>query len=220
MLPVSEARDRIVRIQGYAEGLVYEYSEATFRGHFHISREGFRRVVIVLTPIMTKPFQSVGHPIVEISKQVLIFLWYSVTHDTLNNIADRFSVCPYTVMMIRRRLSRMIYDNLFHKVIKLPTGDKLDVTAERFAQKYKIRGVVGCVDGTHIAIIKPTVHGEQYYNRKDFYSMNTQIVCDDQLLITDMFIGFPGSVHDARVLRNSPVPEYIAPRGFPPINIC
>ena len=40
--------------------------------------------------------------------------------------------------------------------------------------------------------------------------MNTQIVCDDQLLITDMFIGFPGSVHDARVFRNSTLPEYIA----------
>ena len=30
-----------------------------------------------------------------------------------------------------------------------------------------------------------------------------QIVCDDNMLFRDILVGWPGSVHDARVLRNS-----------------
>ena len=42
-----------------------------------------------------------------------------------------------------------------------------------------------------------------YYNRKGFYSVNVQAVVDHNLLFTDLYIGWPGSVHDARVLVNS-----------------
>lgn len=34
-----------------------------------------------------------------------------------------------------------------------------------------------------------------------------QVVCDDRKRIRDVFIGFPGSVHDARVFKNSPLQE-------------
>lgn len=30
-----------------------------------------------------------------------------------------------------------------------------------------------------------------------------QVVCDDTLLLTNIYTGWPGSTHDARVLRNS-----------------
>ena len=39
--------------------------------------------------------------------------------------------------------------------------------------------------------------------RKGFYSVILQAVVDHNLLFTDLFIGWPGSVHDARVLANS-----------------
>ena len=42
-----------------------------------------------------------------------------------------------------------------------------------------------------------------YYNRKGFYLVNVQAVVDRNLLFTDLYIGWPGSVHDARVLVNS-----------------
>lgn len=32
-----------------------------------------------------------------------------------------------------------------------------------------------------------------------------QVVCDNNLKIRDVFIGYPGSVHDSRVFRNSPL---------------
>ena len=32
---------------------------------------------------------------------------------------------------------------------------------------------------------------------------NAIVVCDPDLFMTDVFCGYPGSVHDARVFRNS-----------------
>lgn len=35
--------------------------------------------------------------------------------------------------------------------------------------------------------------------------LQVQAVCDHELAIRDIFIGYPGSVHDSRVFRNSPL---------------
>lgn len=37
------------------------------------------------------------------------------------------------------------------------------------------------------------------------YYSQVQAVCDHELAIRDIFIGYPGSVHDSRVFRNSPL---------------
>lgn len=40
-------------------------------------------------------------------------------------------------------------------------------------------GVVGCLDGTQIALVAPKFaqHPELYVNRKGYHSINTQVVC-------------------------------------------
>ena len=35
--------------------------------------------------------------------------------------------------------------------------------------------------------------------------MQLQVVCDNDMKFTDVYCGWPGAVHDARVLRNSPL---------------
>ena len=43
------------------------------------------------------------------------------------------------------------------------------------------------------------------FNRKGFHSMQLQVVCDNEMKFTDVYCGWPGAVHDARILRNSPL---------------
>lgn len=49
----------------------------------------------------------------------------------------------------------------------------------------------------------PSERGIDYYNRKDFYSIVLQAVVREDLRFIDIFAGFPGKVHDARVFRHS-----------------
>ena len=44
-----------------------------------------------------------------------------------------------------------------------------------------------------------------YYNRKGFYSIVLQAVIDSNGKFIDIFVGYPGSTHDSRIFRNSPL---------------
>ena len=59
------------------------------------------------------------------------------------------------------------------------------------------------MDGSRILIIAPPVNAKDYYNRKGFHSILLQ--GDHQCKFMDVYIGWLGSAHDARVLTNSDV---------------
>ncbi|XP_049269947.1 putative nuclease HARBI1 [Rhipicephalus sanguineus] len=89
------------------------------------------------------------------------------------------------------------------------TTDAKERAKAAFARLGRIPGVLGCVDGTLIAIQKP--HGlspadtANYMSRKGFYALNTMITCDADLWILDANPCFPGSCHDSWVWRRSPL---------------
>ena len=65
--------------------------------------------------------------------------------------------------------------------------------------------VIGAIDGSYIPIKAPIECPENYVNRKNFHSVVLQVVCDHEMRFTDCYCGQPGSVHDARVFRNSDI---------------
>ena len=79
-----------------------------------------------------------------------------------------------------------------------------------------LKGVVGSVDGCHIPISKPinSEEPESYINRKGFYSINLLAVCDANTRFLDICVGWPGSVHDSRVFRNSSLGRRLIKENF------
>ena len=67
----------------------------------------------------------------------------------------------------------------------------------------RIPNIAGAVDGTHVPIKAPKTRHEDYFNRKHFYSYILQGVVDSTGLFLSVSTGYPGSLHDARVLRLS-----------------
>ena len=63
--------------------------------------------------------------------------------------------------------------------------------------------IIGAVDGTHVRIDPPAENPNAYYNRKKFHSIILQAVCKHDLLFTSIYVGWPGRIHDAKVLRHS-----------------
>ncbi|KAJ8934262.1 hypothetical protein NQ314_013484 [Rhamnusium bicolor] len=121
--------------------------------------------------------------------QTYIFLWF-VGHQTASfrDVADRFSIT---------------ISSLF-RIIKWPTLEEKNEIERHFRQN-GFPGVLGVIDGTHIKIDKPSDDPDSYINRKGFYSIQVQLLCDHQMKIRDVFIGYPESVHDSRVFRSSPL---------------
>ncbi|KAG8180998.1 hypothetical protein JTE90_024746 [Oedothorax gibbosus] len=84
-------------------------------------------------------------------------------------------------------------------------GSLLEI-ANSFLGLGGLPGVFGAVDGTHILIKAPSINAKEYYcSRKSHYSVLLQGVADHKKRFTNVYFGWPGSIHDARVLFNSPL---------------
>ncbi|KAK0138383.1 putative nuclease HARBI1 [Merluccius polli] len=55
----------------------------------------------------------------------------------------------------------------------------------------------------HIPITAPSHNEADYVNRKSIHSINVQIICDAAHIISNVEAKWPGSVHDARIYRES-----------------
>ena len=84
----------------------------------------------------------------------------------------------------------------------MPSESRLREVIQEFEALWGFPQVAGAIDGTHIPILKPTECPSDYYNRNGFYSILMQAVVDSQGRFIDVNIGWPGKVHDARVLAN------------------
>ena len=97
--------------------------------------------------------------------------------------------------------------NISHEFNHFPTnGCEKAIAIQNFRAftESKIPQVVGVNDGTQIEIL--CVDSESrvdYFSRKQWYTINTQTVVGANLMLLHIATGYPGSLHDARILRLS-----------------
>lgn len=95
-------------------------------------------------------------------------------------------------------------NKLSGRFITWPTGNRLLYVKRKFQeQNLAFRGCVGLIDGTYVKIKAPKEQVRAYTNRKCFTSMTLQYICDLDKRFTDVYTGWPSSVPDIRVFKNS-----------------
>ncbi|KAJ8910048.1 hypothetical protein NQ315_000450, partial [Exocentrus adspersus] len=118
------------------------------------------------------------------------------------SVGDRFNVGRATAVRSVRRVIKALL-KLKDRFIQWPNDERARVTANELERTTGFPGVTGVLDGTHIKIASPKHNSESYINRKNFHSIQLQVVCDETRQFTYCYVGQPGSVHDQRVLRIS-----------------
>ena len=97
---------------------------------------------------------------------------------------------------------------MLHKVINFPTPEEMEQVGVGFAWlagHNVFRRAAGAIDGCHIRIVPPKMPQKKcYINRKLFPSLVLQGICDANSKFLDIYVGQPGTVHDALVMRRSP----------------
>ena len=58
------------------------------------------------------------------------------------------------------------------------------------------------IDGTHIRIKSPSEDEHLYVNRKNYHSVNVQVLCDVSLKFLNVLAKWPGGNHDAFIWQN------------------
>ncbi|KAL4719983.1 hypothetical protein ACJJTC_002075, partial [Scirpophaga incertulas] len=78
-----------------------------------------------------------------------------------------------------------------------------------FYEKFGIPAVLGCIDGTHVAIVRPSENEERFFNRKHFHSRNVMIICDADLNILSVDASFGGATHDSFIWNQHPIRRHL-----------
>lgn len=96
-------------------------------------------------------------------------------------------------------------DVLLATYIKIPSGNQALEVVKGFEDRCDFPQCFGSIDGPHTPILPPVNDARDYYNRKGFHSIVIQALVDHQHRFMNINVGWPGSVHDARILSNSEV---------------
>lgn len=134
-----------------------------------------------------------------------IFLRYLSDPGYQTGIGQELGVSQATVS---RTVSTVVESIIAHanEWIKFPTTNAEIVEAKQsWQQKFTFPTAIGVIDCTHIGILKPKVHGDEYVNRKGKCTLNVQATCDANEMFTSVDVSWPGSVHDSRIWKNSQV---------------
>ncbi|KAJ8299952.1 hypothetical protein KUTeg_021471, partial [Tegillarca granosa] len=193
------------RIRGYVEEVVPSYTE-DFRKMFRIKPATFNSLVDIIKGFPELQQAGIGRrdPI-KIKKQLLITFWYVGGNDNISRIADRFGVSESTVIACRDKVMAGI-TKLKDRLIKWPNQQELRDEEQEFIRRNGLPEIGGAIDGTHIPIKAPKNNPQSYVNRKHFHLLQMQCVCLHNRLFSHVFVGNPGSVHDARILDDAAYP--------------
>ena len=200
----SDDRQDRTRFKGYAEEIVPLYTPDEFKLHFRVSRRTCEKLMqnIVTHGQLKVNVTHGGRQPVSVEKHVLLGLWTISTKEKYTSIADRFGISESTAFTTFSRFCTAVV-RCSDQYLQWPSKAKQQAIAEDFYQLCSLPGITGAVDGTHIALMAPRQSPEDYVNRKGFHSINLQLVVAADKTILRAYCGFPGSVHDSRVLQNS-----------------
>ncbi|KAH7979011.1 hypothetical protein HPB49_007772 [Dermacentor silvarum] len=214
IMAVKLARVDRNRIPRYCEDVVGRYFGFEFKRMFRLSRETFSDLVARYESSPFFPDSPGGRTRITAEKTCLVVLSYIGSQSSMYCLADRFDLSESSVLVCIERLFNFL-NSISGEVIAWPSGHDQERTKAGFLVKSSGKGprnTIGCIDGCHIEINKPTESSQSYFNRKKFPSVLLQGICDSRNKFIDVFIGFPGSAHDARVLREGPFFEMAAMR--------
>lgn len=99
-------------------------------------------------------------------------------------------------------------------VIQFPqTRSERQAAIETFTHRSRLPNILGAIDGTHFQIRAPNQDAEDYYGRRLVHDVVAQAVVDGNRKFMDIAAGYPGTMHDARILRNSRLNDLVL-QGF------
>lgn len=138
--------------------------------------------------------------------KVLLTLRYYATGSMLIVCGDFIGIHKSTASRIVKLVSHNIAI-LRPQYVNFPNNENdFKKVKQDFYNIAKFPMVIGALDCTHVKIKSPGGdNAEVFRNRKNFFSINVQTICDANLKIQDIVARWPGSSHDSTIFNNSEI---------------
>ena len=177
-----------------------KYNDREFKKRHRLSKEHVRFLIELLDDQLNP--QSTRRNCLTTEQQVFITLRYMASGIFQLVCGDLCEVAQPTVSKTVAKVARCIA-HFRECFIRMPSGDaEIQEIKDGFQRIANFPNVIGCIDCTHVPIIKPSRNAAAFYGRKR-YSINVQLVCDHNLKIRNVVARWGGSTHDSRIFKNS-----------------
>ncbi|POW18077.1 hypothetical protein PSHT_06162 [Puccinia striiformis] len=177
---------------------------------FRVTTPTFMFICRELLSVQMEPVSK----LLQIEEQLAIFL-YIVGHNNSNRQAqDRFQHSGQTISKVFRHVLELLVQ-LAPKFFIQPSHETIPHQIQsnpKFSPFFD--KCLGALDGVHIPASVPAHKTAPYRNRKGFLSQNVLGVCDFGMRFTYMRVGWEGTAHDARVLRDARSKDFKIRQGF------
>ncbi|CAG2256750.1 HARBI1 [Mytilus edulis] len=170
------------------------------RKRYRFNKESIRFICNLLRDKLQQPTKRSQALSVEL--QVLIALRFYATGNFLQVLGDTVGIDKGTASRVVRKVS-LALSELLPVYVKWPSEDEKREIKNDFYKMAGFPGVIGCIDGTHVRIQRPSENEPAFINRKGYPSINVQAVCDSKGRFTNLVARWPGSTHDSHMLRTS-----------------
>ena len=174
-------------------------------------RKRFYELCDMLRPYLEKKRTRL-RPSISVEAQIGSFLHYVSEQGQY-----RIKISKASISGIIRRVSYALTTIIGSRLIRLSTTEREDQeVTDRYLEVHGFPQCIGATDGIHKKIVKPSEHETDFINRKDYFSLNVQAVCDYKYYLQDVVIKWPDSVHNARIFLNSSINGLLRKRIIPP----
>lgn len=175
-----------------------------FRQQLRVTRNTFNRILNMLGHRLVCQQSRFRDPLPP--EKILALGLYRLGHgNSYVSIGPSFNVGKSTVIEAVQDVVEALYE-LRNEYIKFPETEAETLAAtDTFEELSKLPNIVGAIDGSHVRIIAPKDSAVDYFSRYQQYDFIIQAVVNGKKLFLDFACGFPGSMHDARVLRRSAI---------------
>ena len=179
------------------------FPETLFRRNMRMGRESFDDLLRLLRGYVQRENTRFRDCI--LPEKVLAIGLYRIAYGgSYDNTALAMNIGKTTVHEAFRDVDAL-YD-IRNDFIKRPlTVDETAASIATFQHLSMLPNIAGAIDGSHIKIRAPRESAVDYFSRYQEHDVVVQAVVNGKKLFIDVAAGFPGSLHDARVLRNSSI---------------
>ena len=193
-----------------------EMSDAELIKRYRLDREGILFVTDLVRDRLTSPTNR-NQPLTPEMKAVTTLRYLATGKMQQCSSDDLGPSQPSVSNIITQTLEALVTPAIVTRFVQFQVEQQeLERREQEFRQVAGFPGVIGVIDGTHIRIIAPREFEAEYVNRKNYHSVNVQIVFDAKYNIIDVVAKWPGSVHDARIWNESGLRLAFERRFIPP----
>ncbi|XP_059369577.1 putative nuclease HARBI1 [Carassius carassius] len=178
------------------------FSDYYLHERYRFSREGIAYICrLLLSPHIANSTRR--NKALTVPQTVCIALCFFASGTFLYTVGDAENISKASVC----RSVRIVYlslKKLLNVFITFPGHRAIHSIKQAFYGIAAFPNVIGALDCTHVRIKCPSgPHEADFVNRKSLHSINVQMICDADCIITNVEAKWPGSVHDSRIFQAS-----------------